>query len=165
MLSTFIVCVENKAGVLNRVLSLFRQRGFNIESLILGRAEHKGTSRITMVVEGEDDQARRVEASLYKLIDVILVENLTAKPTVRRNFAIIKVGAAQEERCQLLELTTVFRARVLDLVSESVIIEITDTEEQIDALIEVLRPFGVLEVVRTGIILRSTEKPNIAEQV
>ncbi|MBZ5667102.1 MAG: acetolactate synthase small subunit [Acidobacteriia bacterium] len=152
MLNTFVVYVENKPGVLTRVALLFRRRGFNIDSLTVGRTEKPDVSRMTISLEADNDQARRIEANLYKLVNVILVENITAEPAIVRDLAMIKVAAAHDARTRVLELASVFRARVIDVAPESLTIEITGTEDKIDGLIEVLRPFGVLEMVRTGIV-------------
>jgi acetolactate synthase I/III small subunit len=152
MLNTFIVSVENKPGVLTRVASLFRRRGFNIDSLTVGRTEKPDVSRMTITLEADKDQARRIEANLYKVINVILVENVTAEPVITRDLAMIKIAATHEARSHVLELARVFRARVIDVAPESLTIEITGTEDKIDGLLEVLRAFGVLEMVRTGIV-------------
>lgn len=150
MLHTFVVYVENKPGVLSRVVSLFRRRAFNIDSLTVGRTEKPDVSRMTIVVDTDEDQARRIVANIYKLINVLLVDDLTNQPAVSRDLAFIKVAATQEARSKVLELASVFRARVVDVAPESLTIEITGTEDKIDGLLEVLRPFGLLEVVRTG---------------
>jgi acetolactate synthase-1/3 small subunit len=152
MMNTFIVSVENKPGVLTRVASLFRRRAFNIDSLTVGRTENPDVSRMTITVDADVDQARRIEAHLYKLVNVIRVENITAEPAIIRDLAMIKVAATHEARSHVLELAGVFRARVIDVAPESLTIEITGTEDKIDGLIEVLRPFGVMEMVRTGIV-------------
>jgi len=152
MLRTLVVHVENKPGVLTRVASLFRRRAFNIDSLTVGRTEKPEVSRMTITVEADDDQTRRIEASLYKLVNVLLVENLTNQRAIVRDLAMIKVAAKHEERSHLLQLVGVFRARVVDVAQESLAIEITGAEEKIDGLLEALEPFGVLEMVRTGIV-------------
>jgi acetolactate synthase I/III small subunit len=152
MLNTFVVHVENKPGVLTRVASLFRRRGYNIDSLTVGRTEKPEVSRMTISLEADNDQARRIEANLYNLINVILVENITAEPAIVRDLAMIKVAAPSNARSHVLELASVFRARVIDVAPESLTIEITGTEDKIDGLVEVLRPFGVQEMVRTGIV-------------
>lgn len=150
MLHTLIVYVENKPGVLSRVVSLFRRRAFNIDSLTVGRTEKPEVSRMTIVVDTDEDQARRIVANVYKLINVLLVDDITGEPAVVRDLAFIKVEATQESRSKVLELASVFRARVVDVAPESIIIEITGTEDKIEGLLEVLRPFGLMEVVRTG---------------
>src|SRR5258708_17790041 len=112
MLNTFVVYVENKPGVLTRVASLFRRRAFNIDSLTVGRTEKPEVSRMTIVVDAYRDQARRVEANLYKLVDVLFVENITAKPAISRDLAMIKVAPTHYTRSQVMELAHVFRTRV-----------------------------------------------------
>ncbi len=155
MLNTFVVYVENKPGVLTRVASLFRRRAYNIESLTVGHTEKPGVSRMTIVVETDEFGARRLEAHLYKLVNVLLVENITALASVARDLAMIKVSATADSRSHILQLAHVFRARVVDVAPESIIVEITGTEDKIDGLLEVLRPYGVLEMVRTGRVAMS----------
>ena len=163
MLRTFVVHVENKPGVLTRVASLFRRRAFNIDSLTVGRTEKPEVSRMTITVDADDDQARRIEAGLYKLVNVLLVENLTNQRAIVRDLAMIKVAAKHEERSHLLQLVGVFRARVVDVAPESLTIEITGAEDKIDGLLEALDPFGVLEMVRTGIVaMRRGNKSSVA---
>ena len=152
MLNTYVVYVENKPGVLTRVASLFRRRAFNIDSLTVARTEKPEVSRMTITVEADPDQARRIEANLYKLVNVLLVENITTAPAIVRDLAMIKVAAMHEARSHVLELASVFRARVVDVAPESLIIEITGGDDKIDGLLEMLRPYGVLEMVRTGIV-------------
>src|SRR2546421_5807523 len=152
MLNTFVVYVENKPGVLTRVASLFRRRAFNIDSLTAGRPERPEVSRMTITAEADQDQARRIEANLYKLVNVLLVENITHEPSIVRDLAMIKVAATHEARSHVLELASVFRARVVDVAPDSLTIEITGAEDKIDGLLEVLRPYGVMEMVRTGIV-------------
>ena len=163
MLNTFMVYVENKPGVLTRVASLFRRRAFNIDSLTVGRTEKPEVSRMTITVEADRDQARRIEANLYKLVNVLLVENITNQPAIIRDLAMIRVAATHDARSHVLELAAVFRARVIDVSPESLTIEITGAEDKIDGLLEVLRPYGVLEMVRTGIVaMRRGSKSNDA---
>jgi len=164
MLNTFVVHVENKPGVLTRVASLFRRRAFNIDSLTVGRTEKPEVSRMTIVVDADRDQAMRVEANLYKLVNVLLVENITGKPSICRDLAIIKLSAKHNERSDILEIINVFRARVVDFAVDSLTIEITGGEEKVDRLLEVLRPYGILEMVRTGIVAmrRGTKGDEIA---
>lgn len=142
--------VENKPGVLNRVASLFRRRKFNIESLNVGRTEHDEVSRMTIVLENEDVDARTVEANLYKLVNVIDVQDLTNQPSVVRDLALIKVKATPETRGEVANLAAIFRANIVDVAPESVVVEITGTEDKIESLVELLRPIGIEELVRTG---------------
>ena len=147
---TFVVYVEDKPGVLNRVASLFRRRAFNIESLTVGHAEIPGASRMTIVVRTDAIGARRLEANLYKLGNVRRVHDITTGPTNFRELAMIKVGANADTRTHVMQLVDVFRARVVDVAPDSVVIETTGTEDKIDGLLEVLRPYGIIELVRTG---------------
>jgi acetolactate synthase I/III small subunit len=152
MLHTFIALVENKPGVLNRVASLFRRRNFNIESLAAGRTEDPEVSRMTIVVEcanGEVD-AHKIEANLYKLVNVIDVQDVTLQPSVARDLALIKVKVGSERRAEVQNLAAIFRASIVDVAVDSVIVEITGTEEKIEGMIELLRPIGIVEMVRTG---------------
>lgn len=150
MLHTFAVYVENKPGVLNRVASLFRRRAFNIESLTVGHTEQPGVSRMTVVVDTDEYGARRLEAHLTKLVPVRRVHNITAAGSISRDLALIKVVATGDARMHVMQLVDVYRARIVDVGPESLIIETTGTEDKIDSLLEVLRPYGVVEMVRTG---------------
>jgi acetolactate synthase-1/3 small subunit len=149
-LRTFIVYVENRPGVLNRISSLFRRRGYNIESLTVGHTERPGVSRMTIVAAIAVGGAHRVEANIYKLINVLSVEDVTNTSTVSRSLALIKVEASEASRHRLMEIVRVFRARVVDIAPTTLIVEITGAERKIQGLVEVLRPFGILEMVRTG---------------
>ena len=150
MVHTFAVYVDNKPGVLNRVASLFRRRAFNIESLTVGHTETAGVSRMTVVVDTDEYGARRLEAHLYKLVPVRRVENITHEPAIARDLALNKVAATGEARTHVMQLVDVYRARIVDVSPESLVIETTGTEDKIDSLLEVLRPYGVVEMVRTG---------------
>lgn len=152
MLNTFVVHVENKPGVLTRVASLFRRRAFNIDSLTVGRTEKPEISRMTIVTDTDEDGAKRIEAHLYKLVNVLLVENITGDPAISRDLAMIKVSCDQNSRPHVLDLTNVFRGRVVDVAPDSLTVEITGAEDKINGLLEVLRPFGILEMVRTGVV-------------
>jgi acetolactate synthase-1/3 small subunit len=163
MLNTFVVYVENKPGVLNRVASLFRRRAFNIESLTVGHTEKPGLSRMTIVVDTDEFGARRLEANLYKLVNVIRVDNITNVASVFRDLALIKVSAPPEERSHVLQLANVFRARVVDVAPDSMVLEITGAEEKIEGLLEVLRPIGILEMVRTGRVAMARGARSVGE--
>jgi acetolactate synthase I/III small subunit len=152
---TFTVYVEDRPGVLNRVASLFRRRGFNITSLAVGHSETPGVSRMTIVVQTDGGGAQRIEAHLYKLIHVIRVEDITERPAVIRDLALIKVSADREHRPSLMQLAEVFGARVVDVSPQSIVIEMAGSEAKIDGLLDVLRPYGVLEMVRTGRVAMS----------
>lgn len=150
MLTTFAVYVHDKPGVLNRVASLFRRRGFNIESLTVGHTERRGISRMTIVVDTDEGGALRLQANLYKLVDVLQVENITREPSVVRDLAMIKVRTKPETRAELMHIASVFRARVVDVAGDSLVVETTGSEEKINGLVELLRSYGVIEMVRTG---------------
>ena len=150
MLHTFAVYVDNKPGVLNRVSSLFRRRAFNIESLTVGHTETAGVSRMTVVVDTDEYGARRLEAHLYKLVPCRRVDNITTSPSIARDLALIKVAATGDARTQVMQLVDVYRARIVDVSPDSLIIEATGTEDKVDSLLDVLRPYGVVEMVRTG---------------
>jgi len=151
MKRTLIARVADKPGVLNRIASLFRRRAFNIESLTVGHTEAPGISRMTIVVDSTRTDAEKVAQNLEKLVDVISVEDISDQPAVMRDLALIKVRTPDPRtRSELMQLVDTFRARVVDVGLESLIVEATGTEEKIDGLVEVLRPFGILEMVRTG---------------
>jgi acetolactate synthase I/III small subunit len=150
MTTTYIVQAENRPGVLTRVTDVFRRRAFNIESLTVGHTDAPGESRMTIVVEADQDAARRMEAHLYKLVNVLHVDTVVEQPSVFRDLAMIKVAATRDTRSQVMQLVDVFRARVIDVSPASMIVEITGTEEKIDGFVEVLRPYTVVEMARTG---------------
>jgi acetolactate synthase-1/3 small subunit len=158
---TFITYVEDRPGVLNRVVSLLRRRGYNIDSLTVARTERPAVSRVTLVVKADDDTARRIEANLYKLVNVLYVEDITHTASVVRELALIKVKADADARAKLLQLCEVFRARAVDVTPTSMMFEITGTQDKIDGLLEVLRPYGIIEMVRTGAVAmtRGSESP------
>ena len=147
---TFLLSVVDRPGVLNRVASLVRRRGYNIESLTVGHGETPGISRMTLVIDADVDAASRIEANLYKLVHVQKVAHVTRTATVCRDLALVKVAASAESRSSIMQLVDVFRARVVDVAPESLVIETTGTEDKIDGFIEMLRPFGVIEIARTG---------------
>jgi acetolactate synthase-1/3 small subunit len=149
---TFVCYVEDVPGVLNRVASLFRRRGYNIESLTVGHTETDGVSRMTIVMEGDDTTARLMEANLYKLVNVLRVQDVTYIPSVSRDLALIKVSATADQRAQVLQVVEVFRARVVDVAPGALVVEITGTEDKIQGLVEVLEPFGIIEMVQTGVV-------------
>jgi len=147
---TLIALVEDKPGVLNRVASLFRRRAFNIESLTVGHTEKSGVSRMTIVVDSKQTPVEQVTRNLYKLVNVIRVEDITDESTVMRDLALIKVSTEDGTRSEVMQLVETFRARVVDVSVDSVMIEVTGTEDKIDGLVEVLDTYGIKELVRTG---------------
>ena len=147
-----VALVENLPGVLNRVASMMRRRNFNIDSLTVGRTHNPNLSRMTIVVDcpNGDIDAHRIEANLYKLVNVIDVQDVTHQPSVTRDLALIKIKVGPERRAEVNGLAEIFRARIVDVASDSVIVEITGTEDKIEGMIELLRPIGIVEMVRTG---------------
>lgn len=158
---TFVALVEDKPGVLNRVVSVFRRRNFNIESLTVGRTHKDGISRITIVVDSDKTEIERIMPYMHKLINVVQVEDLTEVPRVSRDLAMVKVSASSENRSAVMQLAEVFRARIVDVATDSLIIEITGDEEKINGFVEVLKPFGIIEMVRTGIIAMERGIPTV----
>jgi acetolactate synthase-1/3 small subunit len=151
MQSTLIALVEDKPGVLNRVASLFRRRAFNIESLTVGHTEQPGVSRMTIVVDSSRTDAQKVVQNLYKLVNVIQVIDVTEDPSVMRDLALIKVQAnGGGTRAEVMQIVETFRARVVDVALKTLVVEVTGTDEKIDGLVDVLRPYGIVEMVRTG---------------
>ena len=149
---TFVCYLEDQPGVLNRVTTLFRRRGYNIVSLNVGRTNQEGVSRMTMVVEADDDKAGRIEANLYKMVNVLSVEDITHKTNVSRDMVLIKVKAGPEKRSEIFQLCEVFRAHFIDVHPETLIVEVTGTQDKIDGLVTMLAPFGILEMVQTGTV-------------
>ena len=149
-LHTFVVYVEDRPGVLNRVSSLFRRRGFNIESLSVGHSETSGVSRMTVVVATDANGAARIRAHLWKLVHVVRVEDISEQPAIVRELALIKLAADHENRAAVMQLAHVFHARVVDVAVESLVVEICAPEDKVSRLTDVLRPYGILEIVRTG---------------
>ena len=147
---TLVALVEDKPGVLNRVASLFRRRAFNIESLTVGHTEQPHISRMTIVVDASQTSAHMVEANLAKLINVIDVQDVTHQDTIMRDLALIKVRADAATRAEIAQLADIFRAKIVDVAPDSVIVEVTGDEDKINGLVELLRPKGILEMVRTG---------------
>jgi acetolactate synthase-1/3 small subunit len=156
---TFVVLVEDVPGVLDRVASLFRRRAYNIESLAVGHTDREGVSHITVVMNADDRTAHLVEANLYKLVNVLEVQDISNVPSVVRDLALIKVKADHESRSEVMQIAEVFRARVVDVSPDALIFEITGSEDKINSLVDVLRPFGILEMARTGVVAmaRATE--------
>lgn len=150
MKHTLAILVENKPGVLTRVAGLFSRRGFNIESLAVGVTENADTSRITIVVSGDDHVLEQVEKQLNKLIDVIRVSDIPPDESVSRELALIKVGVDSTTRAEVMQIVDVFRAKIVDVGIKSLVIEVTGDESKINAMEQLLRHFGIKEMVRTG---------------
>lgn len=154
MKSTLVALVENKPGVLNRVVSLFRRRNFNLDSLTVGRTHRDDISRITLVMEAEDaTMVKKIMMNLYKLVDVIEVQNLTDVPNVIRDIALVKIQTqSANSRNNLTEITYQHGARIVDIGPDVSIVEITGEPERVETVIEALVPFGIIEVVRSGVV-------------
>ncbi|HJM89240.1 MAG TPA: acetolactate synthase small subunit [Dehalococcoidia bacterium] len=150
MKHTVVALVEDRPGVLTRVASLFRRRGFNIDSLAVGTTEEQGISRMTIVLEGEDGIVEQVEHQLNKLIDVIKVSDLSQVETVSRELALLKVRCGTLNRREVIDIVEIFRAQVVDVSPTTLVIQIVAEGDRLEALIENLKPYGVLEMVRTG---------------
>jgi acetolactate synthase-1/3 small subunit len=157
MKHTLSVLVEDEAGVLTRIAGLFARRGFNIESLAVGPAEQLGVSRITMVVPGDDQIIEQLTKQLYKLINVLKVQDITQTPCVERELMLVKVNASASNRAEVIELTQVFRARIVDISDETLTIEVVGDPGKLVALIQMLNKFGLREVSRTGKIALTRE--------
>jgi acetolactate synthase-1/3 small subunit len=142
--------VEDKPGVLNRVASLFRRRAFNIESLTVGHTDQPHLSRMTIVIDSDHTSAHSVEANLAKLVNVVDVQDVTSQDTIDRDLALVKVRADAAGRAEIAQLAEIFRAKIVDVAPDSIVLEVTGDEEKIDGLVELLRPKGIVELVRTG---------------
>lgn len=150
MKHTLSVLVRNRSGVLSRVAGLFSRRGYNIESIAVGTTEDPEISRMTIVVEGTEANVEQICKNLYKLIDVLKVTDLTHEPMVDRELALIKVTAEAGNRAEIVQIVNIFRAQIVDVNERSVVVEVTGDESKVDAMIQLLRPYGIKEMVRTG---------------
>jgi len=147
---TLVALVEDKPGVLNRMASLFRRRGFNIESIAVGHSEVPHLSRMTFVVNGATTVVEQVRKQLDKVVDVVKVSDITGDDVVARELALIKVKATSATRSEIIEIADIFRANIVDVAPDSLTIEITGDEDKIDSLFNLLRGFGIKEIARTG---------------
>jgi acetolactate synthase-1/3 small subunit len=147
---TIVALVEDKPGVLNRIASKWRQRGFNIESLAVGHSEIPGLSRMTFTVDGAKHDVDQVTKQLFKVIEVVNITDITADDVVARELALIRVSATPNNRTAIIEIAQVFRANIVDVAHDSMVLEVTGDEDKIEALYELLLPYGVKELMRTG---------------
>jgi acetolactate synthase-1/3 small subunit len=147
---TIVALVEDKPGVLNRIASKWRQRGFNIESLAVGHSEIPGLSRMTFTVDGATHDVEQVTKQLYKVIEVVKITDITAEDVVARELALIRVATNNQTRSLILDIVSIFRASVIDVAYDSMILEVTGDEDKIEAMYELLLPYGVKELMRTG---------------
>jgi acetolactate synthase I/III small subunit len=147
---TIVALVQDKPGVLNRIASKWRQRGFNIESLAVGHSEIPGLSRMTFIVDGATHDVDQVTKQLFKVIEVVKIEDITDEDMVARELALIRVSTNTQTRSMILDIASIFRASVIDVAYDSMILEVTGDEDKIEAMYELLLPFGVRELMRTG---------------
>ncbi len=150
---TITALVEDKPGVLNRVSSMFRRRGFNIVSLAVGHSEEANLSRMTFVVEGDDRTVEQITKHLNKLIDVIKVSDVSSGSVVARELALIKIHANEEVRSEIIQIVEIFKASIVGVAPDHLIVEVTGDEDKIESLLGRIKPFGVMEVMRTGTIV------------
>jgi len=144
--------VEDKPGVLARISGMFRRRGFNIASLVVGQCELPNKSRMTFVVEGNDKTVEQVTKHLYKLVEVIKVNDISEQNIVERELALIRVKTNPQTRSEIMQIVDIFRAHIVDVANDVTIVEVTGNEHKVNSLQKLLEPFGILEVMRTGTI-------------
>lgn len=152
MKHVLVAYVEDKPGVLNRVVSLFRRRAFNIDSLTVGRTETEGVSRMTIVVDTDEIGIARVEANLYKLVNVLRVDDVTVRKPILRDLALVKVTTTGSIRAEVLLLCQAYEGKLVDITSSSVVIEVTGPPEKIESFLGLMEPFGIIESVQTGVV-------------
>ena len=145
-----VAIVEDKPGVLNRVSSLLRRRSFNIDSIAVGHTDQAHQSRMTLVVEGDDAKVEQARKQLDKIIEVVRIVDITNTPSVSRELALVKVKASASNRSEIIQIVDIFRANIVDVSSDSLIVEVTGDGEKVDSLLDLLRGFGIREIARTG---------------
>jgi acetolactate synthase I/III small subunit len=148
--NVIIALVADKPGVLNRVASMFRRRGFNIDSIAVGHTEKEGVSRMTIVVNGDSATVEQVRKQLDKLVDVLKIYDITQESMVDRELALIKVKASTATRNEIIQIVDIFRANIVDVASDSLIVEVTGDEDKLRSLLRLLSNFGIKEIARTG---------------
>lgn len=149
---TVIAWLEDKPGVLNRVIGLFRRRGFNIESLTVGHSETPGISRLTFVVDGDDRMVDQAVKQLYKLVNVTKVENITDRPAIIREMALVRVKVDAATRAEIMQIVDIYRARIVDVSMDAVVVQAVGAADQVESLLDLLANYPVLEMVRTGAV-------------
>jgi acetolactate synthase-1/3 small subunit len=159
---TLVVLVEDHPGVLNRVVSLMRRRSFNIDSITVGHSEQPGVSRMTIVVVGEEGEVEQVGKQLYKLMEVLKVQDLTPEHALSHEMALVKVAAKAQHRAEILQIAQIFEAKVVDATPSSLVLEAVGSEERIDGLLAMLKGFGIRELVRTGAIAMARGASGVA---
>jgi len=164
-LHRLVAIVVDKPGVLNRVASLMRARNFNIDSLAVSRTDREGLSRMTITLHGDDVAVEQAAKQLYRLIDVLKVQDVTSEPTVEHELALVKVRVTDSNRADVLKLVELARGRVLDVAPDALIVELSGTELEVDAFIGLVRGFGIRELVRTGAVVMTRGAASIEEAV
>ena len=162
---TLIAIVLDKPGVLNRVSSLMRARNFNIDSLAVSHTDQPDTSRMTITLHGDDVAVEQAAKQLYRLIDVLKVQDVTSDPVVAQELALVKIRATDANRAEILKLVELSKGRVVDLAGESVIVEVTGPEQEIDTFVALVRTYGIKELVRTGAVVMSRGSNSIEEAI
>jgi len=147
---TLVALVEDRPGVLNRVSSLLRRRNFNIDSIAVGHTEQSNLSRMTIVVEGDDAKVEQVRKQLDKVVDVVKIVDITSNESVARELALIKVKSTASTRNEIIQIVDIFRANIVDVSSDSLIVEVTGDEDKVNSLLDLFRGFGIREIARTG---------------
>jgi acetolactate synthase-1/3 small subunit len=167
MKHTLVATMENHPSTFNKVLSLFRCRGFAIDSLAVGHTDIPNIMRLTIVVDGSRTAVEQVAKQLYKIIEVRKVSDVTEDQTVQRELAMIKVTSKPATRSEIIQLADIYRARVVDVAPNSLIVEVTGTPDKVDSMVQVLRGFGIKEMVRTGVVamVRGAHVPQENEKV
>ena len=159
---TLVVLVEDQPGVLNRVVSLLRRRSFNIDSITVGHSEQPGVSRMTIVVIGEDNDVEQAGKQLYKIMEVLKVTDVTDQNVIEHEMALVKVAAKPQHRAEILLIAQIYDAKVIDASPSTLLLEATGSEDRIDALLAMVRPFGIRELVRTGRIAMTRGSSTVA---
>jgi acetolactate synthase-1/3 small subunit len=162
---TLVAIVNNRPGVLNRVASLMRARNFNIESLAVSHTDQPEISRMTLTLYGDDVAVEQATKQLYKLIDVLKVQDVTSEPVVSHELALIKVRVSERNRAEVIKIIELYAGRVVDVAETSVIVEVSGPEAQIDALLALLRSYGIKEIVRTGSVVMTRGAQSIEEAI
>ncbi len=162
---TLVAIVLDKPGVLNRVASLMRARNFNIDSLAVSRTDRPHSSRMTISLHGDDVAVEQATKQLYRLIDVLKVQDVTSEPTVSHELALVKVRATDSNRAEVLKIVELSHGRVVDVAADALIAEVSGTEAEVDAFAALVRPFGIKELVRTGAVVMSRGSASIEEAV
>jgi acetolactate synthase I/III small subunit len=162
---TLIAIVLDKPGVLNRVSSLMRARNFNIDSLAVSRTDQPDVSRMTITLHGDDVAVEQAAKQLYRLIDVLKVQDVTSEPTIGHELALVKIRATESNRAEVIKLVELSKGRVVDLAPDSLIVEVSGTEEEVDNFVGLARTYGIKELVRTGAVVMSRGSTSIEEAV